>query len=60
MEKIKSLGPTIASSEESVEMQQLSSLIQADIQAFKVDKWLDWCVLVSQTSEGQLKKPLLL
>ena len=58
-EKIKTLGPAVAGSEEARQAQEMFGTVQADVEAFKAERWGAWCHLVSQTSEAQLRKPLL-
>lgn len=57
--RIKTLGAAVANSEEATQAQQMFEFIEADIKAFRLQRWQEWCSLVSQTSEGQLKKPLV-
>ena len=58
-EKMKSLGRAAAESEEAKQVQEMFAYIKADVEGFKTRQWTAWCDQVSQNSESQLKKQLL-
>ena len=59
-DRIKTLGPAAAESEEAKQVQEMYAYILHDIEVFKTRQWTSWCNQVSQTSEAQLKKQLLM
>ena len=59
-ERIKTLGSSVAESEMAEQAQSMYSLIFADLKAFKESKWEEWCDIVAQNSDAQLKEPLLM
>lgn len=47
-------------SEEAKQALALYGQLESAVSAFKSQKWSAWCELVASTSEGQLKKPLVM